>query len=231
MVSITTKLEIDVMQANELVPAIELACKHVMPAIVVHQSLIPQAAIQRIKSKGRFKIIAPIDWPKGDNFSMLKLRGITSNTLGADGFEILLTGGKNEIETRNEASTLTDFIYDTVNRDAEVRFLLGTQMRSDEEIMRICHGLVGVRSPTMIRVDHHLKVQVTKGNVEAQTAHAARIKEVIAYPLKACGNFTTAKAVASCTWAHRVAVGLNQAQQILRELSRNPDGLRDILNQ
>jgi 4-hydroxy-3-methylbut-2-en-1-yl diphosphate synthase IspG/GcpE len=229
MTDATIRLEIDVMQANELQTAIDLACKHQMPAMVIHQQLVSEAVMMRIRRKGRFKIIVPIDWPKGENFSMLKMRGLTKQALAAEGFEILLTGGKSEAETHNEAVALSEFVSQNISSASEVRFVLGAQMRTEDETLKMCRGLVGVRQPTYIRVDHHLKVQVTKGSHEAQAALAARIKEVIGFPLKACGNYTTAKSVASCPWASRVAVSLTQAQQIIKDLSRQPDGLRDML--
>lgn len=229
MIDVTTKLEIDVMSANELQTSVDLACKHHMPSLVVHPQLVSEAVLMRIKRKGRFKIIVPVDWPKGDNFSMLKMRGMTKQNLAADGFEILLTGGKTEAESHNEAAALTDFISKNLTDQSEVRFVLGAQMRPEEETIRMCRGLIGIRPPTYVRIDHHLKVQVTKGSAEAQNALASRIKETIGFPLKACGNYATAKSVASCTWAPRIAVGLTQAQQIIKDLSRQPDGLREML--
>lgn len=229
MITITSRLELDVMQANELQHSVDLACKHQMPSLVVHQQLVSDAVVMRIKRKGRFKIIVPVDWPKGDSFSMVKMRGMTKQTLAADGFEVLLTGGRTEAETRNEAKALSDFITQNISDQVEIRFVLGAQMRPEDEVLQMCRALVGIRPPAFVRTDHHLKIPVTKGSAEAQSALATRIKEVIGFPLKACGNFTTGKSVASCPWATRIAVGLTQAQQIIKDLSRQPEGLREML--
>lgn len=232
MIEATSKMEIDVLTAVELGPSVDLVNKHQMPAMVVHPQLIANAYVERGRRQGRFKIIVPVDWQKGENFGMLKVRGMTNQMLAADGFEFLLTGGKNEVETRNEAVTLSEFIYKNVSKVAEIRFVLGANDpgRTESNILTMCRAISTIRTPALVRTDHHLKVQVTKGSVEAQKALADKIREHVPFPLKASGNFTTAKAIASCPWAKRIAVSLTQAQQIIKDLSRQPDGLREMLS-
>ena len=101
-----------------------------MPAIVVHPGLSSDAIIARLRAGGKFKIITPIDWPKGETFGVNKLRGVTRDTLETDGFEFLLTPGKSEIDTRNEAKALTEFTKRNLSDQTEVRFVLGASLRS-----------------------------------------------------------------------------------------------------
>ncbi len=67
MSSVLMKLELDIMQANELQQAIELAIEHSLPAIVIHPALYADATMHRLKRRGQFKLIIPVDWPKGGN--------------------------------------------------------------------------------------------------------------------------------------------------------------------
>ena len=229
MLDIMRKLEIDVLQANELLPAIDLASKYLIPSVVIHQSLVAQANMIRLARGGRFKILVPIDWHKGDTYSTQKFRGTTLPAFEADGFEILLTAGKNLTENKNEIRALTDFAKNYINSNSEIRFVLGSQTRPEDEILQMCKAMVGTVPSTIIRVDYHLKTQINKGGIDSQNVLAQRIKQIIDFPLKACGNFSTAKSVANCLWAQKIAVGLTQTQQIVREISRHPDGLRALL--
>ena len=228
--TILNKLEIDVMQVSELDEASELAAKYKLPALVVHQSLAGEAHIARGRVRGRFKLITPIDWPKGENFGISKIRGLSMDALEADGFEILLTPNKSEKDTKNEVYVITEFIRNHVAQQAEIRFVLGTYIHEPEQISKMLSGLVGVRTPDLIRNDINLKTQVSKSNPDIHNNTLARIAELVRYKTKICGNITDIKTMAACKGVSKFGVSLLQAKSIIKEFKQQPaDELKEIL--
>lgn len=222
----TTKLELDLMQANEMDNGFQLASQHHLPAVVVHPQLMAQALTLRAKRRGRFKIITTIDWPKGEAYGMLKLRGITSEVMEADGFEIMLTPNKNDAEIKNEAKLLTSFLKSHISQFAEVRFVLGCLVRPFEEIIRTCAVLRGIPAPSIIRTDHHIKAQVSKANLKMHSGRLMDIRKEIAHPLKVSGNIDSLKVIAGLqstsglTGTIRFAVNLMQLKNIIKDIQK-----------
>lgn len=227
--AILNRLEIDVMQANELIAASELAAKYRLPALIVHPDLASEAQIARGRIRGRYKIITPVDWPKGDVFGQSKLRGLSTDALDSDGFEILLTGGKSVTDSRNEAKVFTEFIKQHLDETLEVRFVLGSNIRDEENIANLCEALIKVRTPTLVRNDTHLKIQVSKANPTTHNALMEKIHSIIRVPIKLSGNITGVRVITSCNDAARFAVNLLQAKTIIKELQQQPDELRQLL--
>lgn len=231
--AITTKIEIDVMSASDVDEAFQLAAIHKCPAVVVHQQLLEQAIVMRARRNGRFKIIAPIDWPKGETYGITKLRGMTVEMMQADGYEIMLTGDKNSNENKNEAKTLTTFIREHISPTHEIRFVLGAFTRPEKEILQICGTMTGIPAPALLRTDHHLKMPATKANAKVHNQTVEAIRTVCGLPLKVSGNIDTVKTLAGCVSgehsANRVAVNLQQMQAIVKELRSQPDALRELL--
>ena len=217
------------MQLNEIQDAVDLAFKYNLPAIVVHPGLSSDAIIAKSRAGGKFKIISPIDWPKGETFGTVKLRGLSIDTLETDGFEFLLTPNKLELETRNEAMALTDFVRRHISPITEVRFVLGTSTRLEENINTMCRGLLTVRTPSMIRTDTQLKLQVSKANTEEHNRQIDNIRNIIKTPIKVSGNITNLKAITSIN-ADRYGVNLLQAKTIIKEFNSQPSELRELLN-
>ena len=211
------KLEIDVLQANELYESSQLTVKYKLPAIIVHQDLSSQAYIVRNQLAGKYKIITPVDWPKGSTFGMAKLRGLPVDTFDNDGFEILLTGGMNLIETRNEAKSFTEFIKSHLSEMHEVRFVLGTFLRDEDNIKRICEALKDVRTPSFVRNDTQLKLQMNRANIESHNSSIEMISAIFRAPMKISGNITK-QVIESCA-AQRFAVNLSQAKAIIKEFN------------
>lgn len=231
--AITTKLEVDVMQASELDPAFLLASTHSLPAVVVHPQLVQEAILTRVKRQGRFKILSTIDWPKGELFGMTKMRGLTRDMMSIDGYEILMTGYRNENETRNEARVLTEFIKSHLSPTMEIRFVLGALLRDDAEAVKVAKVMRDIQAPAMLRTDTHLKIQVTKANVKTHNALLGSIKAVCGLPIKVSGNIDSVRVIAGClqapNTASRFAVSLLQLQAVVKELHAQPDELRDLL--
>jgi hypothetical protein len=213
------RLEIDVLQANELYEASHLTTKYKLPAMVVHQDLASQAYITRNQLGGKFKIITPVDWPKGNTFGMAKFRGLPTDALENDGFEILLTGGKNLTDTRNEAKEFTKFVKGHLSEMHEVRFVLNTLSRDDENIRAMCEALKDVRMPSFLRNDINLKPQIGKANVEKHNAFIAEVSAIFKAPFKISGNINNLESINNCQNASRFAVSLTQAKSIIKEFN------------
>jgi len=228
--NILQRLELDIMQANELLESIQVAIKYQIPAVVVHPSLAGDAINTRGRLRGRFKIITPVDWPKGDNFGTSKFRGLPADAMEADGFEICLTGDKSVGDTRNEAKAITEFIRAHLGELSDIRFVLGASMREPTNILQMCEGLQGVRTPTYIRTDTQLKLQVSKANIESHNTLINHILRIVQAPIKVSGNIAGVRAVTGVAHAQRFAVNLTQARLIVKEFQQQPDELRTILD-
>jgi deoxyribose-phosphate aldolase len=217
--AITTHLELDIDKSQDLDQAFQLAGIHKLPAIIVSPQIIPQALPTRIKRRGLFKIIAPIDWPRGDSYGNLKMRGISDAMLRVDGYEIMLTGNCTPAETRNEAKALIEFVKTFIGQQQEVRFVLETATRPADDVIKACDALKTL-SPNFLRLDHHTKTQAMKANPTLHGSFAARIKEVNGRPLKASGNVHSIAIVRQliASGFERVAVNFQQFLDIIKEL-------------
>jgi hypothetical protein len=213
--AIFPKLEIDVMQIGEVLESAQFAHKYKIGALVVQPSLSSDAIIVRSRIGGKYKIITPIDWPKGETFGQAKMRNLSLDSLDVDGFEILLTADKSENDTRNEAKALTEFIRTHLGEPMEVRFVLGTSTRSTENIQTILRAMLGIRTPTAIRNDVLLKAQATKASLQEHNNTISIIENTIKAPIKISGNVNY-KIMTSCN-AAKFAVSLAQAKQILKD--------------
>jgi len=228
-VSIINRLEIDVMQKSEIYEAAELAYKHSIPSLIVHPTLASDAHIIRGSIGGRFNIITPIDWPKGENFGPdQKFRGLNIDSLEADGFEIMLSSKNGEIETRKEAQTITNFIKTHISSIVEIRFVINTQDNPDVE--SIVKGLTKMPLPTMLRCGINLKTQVSKANPKIHNETTKKILDIIGIPIKVCGNINDIKTIAACEDTNKFAVSLMQAKTIINEFNKQPEGIYRILN-
>ena len=230
--AITTSLEIDVMQASEIDQAVQLARNHLMPVLVVHPQLVAATIMTRARRQGRFKIITTIDWPKGDNYGMMKLRGMTKEMMQADGFEIMLTGGKQEHENKTEAVLISQFLRGHLSSAIEMRFVLGNLTNSVDNIVGMCKSFKDMPTPAFVRNDHYLKPQVTKANIKTHAALISTIKSVTGIPIKICGNIDSIRTIAGCivAGASRFAVSLQQANDIISDIQRQPGELKELLD-
>lgn len=230
MSGIFNRLELDVMQANELKESVELAQKYNFPAIIVHPGLASDAIGGRGRVRGRFKIITPVDWPKGDGFGLAKFRGLSTDALDADGFEIMLTGGKTELETRQEAIQFGEFVRRHFGEQTEVRFVLGAFVRDDANLRDLCRGLAGIRTPTMVRTDTQLKLQASKANTDEHKRIMVTVNDILKVPIKLSGNIAGVRCITGCQ-AQRYAVNLLQAKAIIREFQQQPGALKELLDE
>ena len=94
----------------------------------------------------------------------------------------------------------------------------------------MCKGLLGVRTPSIIRTDIQLKLQVSKANSDEHNKQIAIIKESIKAPIKLSGNIVSVKSIAASPQASKFAVSLTQARIIIKEFQLQPDQLREMLD-
>lgn len=230
MATILNKLEIDVMQVGELQEASELAAKHKLSGLVVHPGLAGEALVARGRVRGQFKLITPVDWPKGEANGMGKLQGLSTDALEADAFEILLSPNKSDGYIRDEAARITEFIHRHLSELTEVRFVLGTSVRDSAQLSTVCKGLCGVPSPSLLRNDISTKLQVSKANTDLHNANASIVHSIIKTPLKISGNINSIKSASSCTAATKFGVSLLQARSIVKEFHQQPDEVVRLLD-
>ncbi len=222
--AVTTKLEIDIVQASELPEAMELAAKHKFPAMVVHPDLVGQAILQRQCRQAACKIIVPVDWPKGDRYGITKLHNLPLNAVGQNGFEILLSPATKAGEVKAEAKALLDFVRDFLPPGVEVRFVLDVFSRQDK-LDIFCDGLKGLPAPAFLRTDRNLRVQQSKSNQAAQEQIVSKLRTTTGYAVKLSGSVTYK--IATSGLAARYAVSLQQALAIIKEASEADVAFRD----
>jgi hypothetical protein len=228
--SIFNRIELDVMHASELEEATELTVKYKFPAMVAPSQSPSEAIWLRGRRQGKHQIVTPVDWPKGDSYGMLKLRGLSSDAIDVEGFEILLTGGMKLDDTRREAKALTDFIKNQLSETVEVRFVLGAFQRERQNVLEMCKALLDVRAPAYIRTDHHLKLQVSKANTDTHNELIDDISSIVGVPIKLCGNISSVRTMTACTRAKRFAINLAQAKSIIKEYNQQPTQLKHMLD-
>jgi len=228
MSALFNNIEIDVMQANELLDVIKLAVKYNIPAIIVHPELSGDALFLKSCWFGKFKILTPVDWPKGECYGDAKLRGLTISSLDCDGFEFLLTGDKSQADYKNEMLVLTNFVRDCISSTAEVRFVLGPH-HSDKNVIDICKAMKSIPSPNCLRTNHQLKLQISKANPDIHNETINKIKKIVDVPIKVSGNIKDVKSAMLCKDVAKYAVSLTQIRNMIKEVQNQPDQLKEIL--
>jgi hypothetical protein len=210
------KLELDCFQMSEMLECMEFAAKHNLPAVVVHQGLSSDALILRNKVRGKFKVVVPIDWPKGDHFGNLKFRGLTIDSLEGDAFEIVMSPGKSIIEMKNEARVCTDFIRTYLGSTQEIRFVIPTNKTDVAAIGELAGLFTGIRNPAFVRFGFAHKAPVHKINRVYNTEIRKKLFEAVGSPIKMCGNIQTIEDVDSIG-AARYGVSLAFAKAIVNQ--------------
>jgi len=231
MAVLLQKLELDIMQANELEEAIDLIVKHRIPTAIVHPGLVLDAMIRRSRYKGDFKIITPVDWPKGDIYGLPKFMGLDVDALNSDGFELMITPSRPESDIKNEMDMLTRFIREHVSAVPEIRFVFNALTNENKDnIKSMAKAVRGVKTPILIRTDHKLKLQVSRANPEIQNDIISMIKKIVDVPLKISGNMNSIKTIMQCQGASKFAVSLTQIRAIIKEIQRQPEKLKEMLS-
>lgn len=202
------------MNISDLKDSSELAVKYNIPSLVVNNSIIPEAFTHRARVNGRYNIISPIDWPKGENWLTSKFNNVGVDVLEADGFEILLTPNKSETESRNEASSLTSLIRDRISPTAEIRFVLGPYKENDTPPH--FSSFTKIPTPSIVRNSTLTKAQSGVYNFDTHSIFVSNINNVIRVPLKISGNVCM-RCISSMVGVSKFGVSLSQAKGLIRE--------------
>ncbi len=227
--AIYSKLEIDVMQSTELLEASQIAHKYKLPAIVVHPGLASDAIVIKGKMRGLYKLITPVDWPKGDVFGTTKFRGLTTDALEADGFEFMIQASRSESDIAKEIKSLTDFVRQHLSQVAEIRFVL-TGIKTDEDLTKVGKAILQNPMPSFVRNDISLKTQVSKANSSTHESFINTLKGKVAVPIKLSGNINSIRSTIGLN-ASRFAVNLAQAKAIIKEFVAQPKQVIEMLEQ
>ena len=220
-------VEIDVIKQQQLRSAVDLATKYRCPSIVVMPDYVKEAMVMRGMARGNFRIIATIDWPKGEKFNTDKFMGLQRDALEADGFELLLTA-TNQNETLKEVKYLSKFARQYLNPLFEMRAVLGCYAtgRTDDHLVHMCKALIQVPNITMIRTTHLTKINAAHGNADAQNDLISKIKGICTRKVKVSGNITFKNRMG--IKAERFACTPDQAKALQKELA--DEGLKSLRN-
>ena len=184
-----TKIDLDVAKNDRLDEAADLAKKYFCKAIVVPPELVAQSLIMRGIKQAKFKIISQIDWLKGDQYGREKFRGITTEALSADGFEVMLTARDNYGDVFNELKYLAQFFGEYFAQLVEFRIVLGTDMpgRNKQVIEHMLNGCKHIPLPTYIRTTPGTRLNHTNSDLESLNKTVDNIKKIVNAPIKVSG--------------------------------------------
>tara|TARA_R100001244_G_scaffold25113_2_gene25485 strand:+ start:132299 stop:133069 length:771 start_codon:yes stop_codon:yes gene_type:complete len=216
---LTSKLELNLFNERTSADFVcDFAIKHRIPVIVALPEFIPQLLTRRMIRSGQFKIIAAIDFPKGANFAMDKIYRSNVDFAAADGFEILLSPGRTQIETRNEMKTIYEFIKMN-NALLEVRWCVNGATTTEEELEGILKNMK-VFPPSHLRIDSNLASPQI--DLEKQTRLAEIVSDNVPFPIKVSGNVNleTMLALQGSKNVRRFDVSLKQAESLVREINK-----------
>lgn len=214
-----SKLEIDISRPEQLPDAFELARKHHCQALVLTPDLVASANVMRSMKSGKFKIYTIIDHPKGDQLGRDKFRGLPTEAMAADGFEILLTARPSVGEMTNEIKYLSKFVRDYFGGAIDLRFVLNldTPPRTRTQVEAMLHACRHIPMPSIIRTTHLTKVPPAQATANHFADQLKFINEHFACKVKVSGNITLD--LYKTVQAERFGVTLQQAQNISRESS------------
>lgn len=214
---IVSKLEINLLDATTTPQVVsEFSLKYKIQAIVASPEYIAPLVVHRAAMGGKYKIISALDFPKGANYSMDKLFRANPDFVGADGFEILMSTNKSEIEFKNEMKAIHSYLK--ANRPlSEIRWCLRMHTVDNKETLGIIKNMK-LFPPSFVRVDPHLETPIS--TVDKLKAHAAVINEVVPYPIKLSGNIglEELQALSEVKGVKRFDVTMKQAEQIVQKL-------------
>ena len=165
---------------------------------------------------GNYRLICALDFPKGANYAMDKLFRSNPDFIGADGFEILLSTGRTEIESSNEMKAIYSFLKANRPR-ADIRWCLRMHTADTKEIEGILKNMAKF-PPSFVRVDPHR--DTPRATIEKLKQHVETVGKHVPYPIKLSGNITleAIQALQGERGVKRFDVSMQQAETIVRLL-------------
>ena len=183
---ITTKLELNMLMPQVDARAVsDFAIKNRCPAIVIAPEFAPMMLTDRSAKNGQYKLVAAIDFPDGKNFCYDKFNTVDMMSLEVEGMDILMTRGRTEIESRNEAKALQEFLRGTVNPLLDIRYVIGCYCNPWENVEKFLSAAVA-HPPDAIRIDQHLELPRIGLKHHIQTI--AKLRKHTPKTLKISGN-------------------------------------------
>ena len=213
------KIEIDATKENQVLQGTEFARRHKCPALVVPPDLVRPATVARAMARGSHKIICTVDWPKGTQYMSDKFRGMASEAVHADGFEVLLTpGGKLNIQ--KEVKFLDGFFRDHFDPTIEFRLVLGwyAQNRDADQIKHMVEAVRQIPTPMLIRTTHLTKIPAAKASIEAQQKIVDELVGIRRVPVKLSGNINS-QIRHGISGVFRFGCTIQQASDLHKDLS------------
>jgi hypothetical protein len=207
-----TKAEIEVSRGDRIDEVADLARRYACPAIVVQSDMVSQAVLARTVKQGKFKIICTVDCPKGEQYCREKFRGIMTEALSADGFEVMITARDNYGDIHTELVYLSKFFSSYFNQLTEFRPVLGFGMpgRSAKIIENILTSCTKIPMPAMVRT-----IPGTKPYSDANLNDViAAAKKFCSIPVKVSGNITLE--TYNSVKADRFALSVQQFKDMLK---------------
>lgn len=184
---ITSKCELNVLNATTNVAYVnDLAIRYRVPAIVCSPEYVAPLLAQRASRGAGYQIICAVDFPHGKNFAMDKLKRMHPDFTLADGFEVLISTGRSEIETRNELKAIHEFVK-MQNRLLQIRWCLSLNHKEHELGVAALKGMDKF-PPSYVRVDSHTNLPGL--SLEDQIKAVDLVKQYVPFPVKASGNIT-----------------------------------------
>ncbi|MDP1712235.1 MAG: hypothetical protein Q8K86_07240 [Candidatus Nanopelagicaceae bacterium] len=221
---ITSKFEINIdseSSPTELVNAGTFAVRNRCPAVVVPPVLIPAAIIERSKLQGNYKIIAAIDFGITAHYALDKFKDLSRDVFAAEGYDVMLTEKRTNVETINEMRVINEFLRERINPLAEIRYVLNAYTRSKEEVQKLL-AIAKNHPPAFIRTGAALSLPKERCDAAIHASVVKMVKSVYAATIKISGNVDLAVYNLLKQEAARFDVSMTQAMKVLHEASIVP---------
>jgi hypothetical protein len=224
--AISSKFEINLQSSNASdVPGVgTFVVQNRIPALVVNPELFVAALTDRQVKMRQCKFIVAIDFrDNGKHYAMDKIKQLPGEVLGADGFDVMVTPGKNEKEIGKEMGAVGSFLRQ-VNPAAEIRWVMGCRRQSTENIIAMLK-MAKEYPPTFIRTDGNLKVPDL--DVRGHKVDIALVRKHIGTAIKISGNVDWATVKEVKNQVARFDVTVAQARSIIKAANDEADQERE----
>ena len=211
MYHVTTRLEVNVFSRSigDIDGLTSFVVKHRIPTIVVDPALLEVLIVERSQFNYAHKIICAIDF-ENKYFSFNKMKDLGKSIWAADGYEILVSPNRTDIETMNEMKSLREFIL-AYEPTKEIRWALNLRNKKYD----FSHALKHAKNipGSFIRTDTNLISPAS--TMEAHKEDVDVIKKVVAMPIKISGSVNYDLIMAMRPNVARFDVTLSQAREIV----------------
>lgn len=222
----TSKLELNIIKSSMHPNAVsDFAIRNRVPVIVASPEHVGALVQLRAVKNGQYRIICAVDFPAGRGFAMEKLKGLNEDFQLADGYEILLSPDRTEVESRNEMKALHGFLKQ-INPLVEIRWCLAAHSRPEENSLGILKSMQQA-APSYMRIEPHVKLPNV--GVDEHKAFVAKAKEQVPYAIKISGNvdLDLIRSFAEDRQVKRFDVDIDQAVALVKALEDEEREARD----